>query len=131
MSTRFILNPDPVISNGDMSGNITSKVTILGGKTGCSYGLSWSGSSPVGTFAVQASNDYQLSPDGKTVVNAGTWTNFTFSVNGSPVSTIAISGNTGEAMLDVTKTQVYAVRGVYTSVSGTGTLQATIAGRVA
>lgn len=129
MSTRPYLSPESVITNGDMSGNITSSVTILQQKTVFSYGFSWSGTVPVGTLSLQFSNDYSLNAAGA-VKNAGTWTTATFSVSGVPASSIAVSGSPGTAFIDVTKTGAYAMRTVYTRTSGTGTLQCLLTAKV-
>lgn len=129
MSTRTYLPPDPVIKNGDMSGNIVSDATILRSLSKCSYGLSWVGTSPVGTASVQCSNDYSLNPDGS-VKNVGTWNTMTFLYNGSLVSSVAISGNSENGMFDIFDTGIYAIRLIYTFGSGVGTLQAIIAGKV-
>lgn len=130
MSTRYYLPPQQVL-DASMASNQTSNVTILGPITGCSYGVSWSGSSPTGTLAVEGSNDYQLSFDGKTVVNAGTWNTLYLEFEGNIVASVPVSGNSGNAMLDITKTQIYAVRLVYTASGGSGMILATISGKVA
>ncbi len=115
----------------DISDDQTSAVTILQSMTGVSYGVSWTGTSPVGTLAVEASNTYALSSTGQ-VANVGSdWTTLTLEVNGLPVQAVDITGNSGTAMIDITKTSVYALRLVYTSTSGTGLLSATITGKVA
>lgn len=129
MSTRTNLRPASVITNGDMSANITSQVTILQSITGVAYAVSWSGSTPVGTLSVQVSNDYSLNQSG-TVQNTGTWTTIYLNVNGTPATTIAVSGNTGSGVADIEKTMVYAIRLIYTAGSGTGTLNAVINGKV-
>jgi hypothetical protein len=119
-----------VIDAGNMSGNITSAPTILQSLSMVSYALSWTGSTPIGTAEVQVSNDYTLDGAGK-VSNPGTWTTITLSVGGTPSDTIAITGNTGNAFIDIDKTAAYAIRLVYTAGSGTGALTAVIAGKVA
>jgi hypothetical protein len=129
MSTRSTLRPYSVITNGAMTGNITSAVTILQSIVGCSYSLSWSGTSPVGTASVQVSNDYSLNPNG-TVDNTGTWTTIELNVAGTPATTIAISGNTGTAFIDIDTIMAYAIRLQFTYTSGTGTLNALINGKV-
>lgn len=129
MSDRPYQDPVSVITDGAMSGNITSSVTVLKQKTLFSYGYSWSGSTPVGTLSLQFSNDFSLYANG-TVKNAGTWTTATFDVAGAPVTSIAVSGNTGTAFLDVTRTGAYAMRAVYTRTSGTGTLQCKLTAKV-
>lgn len=130
MAQRPSFSPYPVITNGDMSGSLTSVVTIIQKLSMISYSLSWAGTSPVGTVSVQASNDYAVYPDG-TVKNAGTWSTLTLSVNGSPVSTIAISGNTGNGLIDLNSCAAYAIRLIYTRTSGSGTMQAVINAKVA
>lgn len=127
MSTRPKLPPDQVIVNGPMSGDITSKVTILSSSL-FSYTFSWNGSSPVGTIVFQASNDYTQYPNG-TANNAGTWNTLTVNLNGSAVTSVPVSGNTGQGAVDCGPTGLYAVRTVYTASSGTGVLNAFISGR--
>lgn len=130
MSSRPVFLPASVITNGAMAtATLTSAVTIIKQLSMVSYALSWSGTSPVGTAEVQVSNDYSQNSDGS-VKNAGTWTSLTLSVSGSPSTTIAISGNTGTAFIDVDLVAAYAVRLLYTKTSGTGVLQAVIAGKV-
>ena len=132
MADRPYNAPHQVITNGDMSqASITSQVTILQQKTLISYSYSWSGTSPVGTVAVQVSNDYVLSPDGKTVLNAGTWNALYLNYQGSGVLSIPVTGNTGNGFIDVDATAAYAIRTVYTKTSGTGTLQSFITAKVA
>lgn len=129
MSTRTVLRPHAVITNGAMTGNITSEVTVLQSLTRMSYAASWSGTSPVGTLSVQVSNDYTLDSAGF-VANAGTWTTVTLNVTGSPVSSVPVSGNTGTVFIDIDGIAAYAMRCVYTFTSGTGTLNVTIVGKV-
>jgi hypothetical protein len=130
LSTRPQIKPFQVVVNGDMSANITSTPTIISNLSRLSYGISWSGTSPVGTLSVQASNDYALNPDGRTAANAGTWNTLTFMSGGSAVQSIAVSGNTGNGFIDIGPCGAYALRLVYTKTSGTGTLQATVVGKV-
>jgi hypothetical protein len=129
MSTRTALRPQVVINAGDMSGNLTSTPTILSSMSMASYSLSWIGTAPVGTASVQVSNDYSLNAAGQ-VENGGTWTTLVLSVNGSPSTTVPVSGASGSAFIDINQTAAYAVRLVYTSASGSGALTATIAGKV-
>lgn len=124
MASRPILSPYSVITNGDMSSNIISAVTVVQNLSMISYDISWAGSSPVGVMSVQVSNTYSQNADGS-VKNAGTWTTLTLST--SP----AVSSNTGNGFIDVDATGAYAMRLVYTVTSGTGTMQATINAKVA
>ena len=124
MSSRPLIKPFKVITAGDMSGNLTSKVTVIDDLSMISYSVSWSGASPVGTITVQASNDYSTNADGS-VRNAGTWNTLTLS------SICAVSGNTGNGMIDIDSLAGYAVRLVYTRTSGTGVIDATVVAKVA
>lgn len=130
MSTRTNIRPATVVSAGDMSGNITSQATVLQSITGVGYAVSWAGTAPVGSLAVQVSNDYSLNSEGA-VNNAGTWTTITLNVGGTPASSIAISGNTGNGFIDIDSTMAYAIRVVYTAGSGVGALTVIVTGKVA
>ena len=124
MASRPILSPFPVIVNGDMSqATITSSVTIIQNLSMVSYSVSWSGTSPVGTISVQVSNDYSINMAG-VVSNPGTWNTLVLST--AP----AVSGNTGNGLIDITQTAAFAIRLVYTKTSGVGSLQATVTGKV-
>jgi len=131
MAIRPELKPYKVISSGDMSGSLTSAVTIIQKLSMLSYHYSWAGTSPVGTVSVQVSNDVTLDAQGN-ILNAGTWETLAFTdTTGATVTTFAISGSTGNGGVDVCQTAFYAIRTIYTRASGTGTLQATINGKVA
>lgn len=130
MSIRPELRPYAVISKGNMAGSLTSSVTIIQKISMLSYHYSWTGASPVGSISVQVSNDYSIDVQGN-VVNAGTWDTLTFLSAGSLVTSFSVSGNTGNGGADVFQTGFYAIRTLYTAVSGTGTLTATINGKVA
>ena len=137
MSTRTNLRPQVVIpsaqgspsNSSSMAANIISAPTILQSLTMVNYAFAWSGSSPVGTISVQASNDYAVNPNG-TVANAGNWNTLPLDLAGTSVTAIPISGNTGNGMIDLDGLAAYAVRTVYTYTSGTGTLTAVINGKV-
>ena len=127
--SRPQLKPQSVVTNGNMAGNLTSEVTILSNLSMASYGLSWSGTAPVGAVAVQLSNDYSVNPNG-TVNNPGTWNTATLNYLGSQVQSIPVTGSPGSGFIDVSDTAAYAIRLVYTATSGTGTLQVVINGKV-
>lgn len=132
MSTRPRIKKFPVIVQGDMAAvSITSAVTIIEDLTVIGYSLWWSASSPVGDLAVQVSNDYALASDGRTVANAGTWTPITVNYNGTPVQAIRINTSSGTGFIDITSTGAYAIRLVYTRISGNGDLESTINAKVA
>lgn len=138
MSTRTNLRPQIVIpsptgspANGSsLAGNITSQPILMQSLTGMGFSYSWTGTSPVGTISVQVSNDYKQDAQGR-VLNAGTWNTLTLNLSGIPVTSIPLTGNSGNGFIDVEQTQAYAIRTVYTAGSGTGTLQAIANGKVA
>lgn len=137
MSTRPQLSPSIVIPspggspvNGNsMAANITSAPTVIQKLSMLSYGLSWTGSSPVGTVSVQLSNDFSLDAEGR-VLNAGTWNTALLNYNGTQVTTIPITGSTGSGLIDIVLTAAYAIRLIYTAGSGTGALTVTANGKV-
>lgn len=120
-------NPLGNPSNGNsMAANIISSPYILNDLAGCSFSFSWIGTTPVGTISIQGSNDYAVPGINGRISNPGTWNDLTINYGGSPVTEIAISGNSGNGIIDVTITAIYAVRAVYTAGSGTGHLIATL-----
>ncbi len=131
MSTRTGLNPHVVIDAGDMSAtSITSEATLLQSLSMASYEVSWTGTSPVGTLVLQVSNSYALGPTGQ-VSATGTWTTVPVDLSGGEVTSIPITGNTGNGFIDIAAHAGYAMRLVYTKASGTGTLHAVFKGKVA
>lgn len=123
MSSRPLYQPTPVIVNGNMASNITSIVTVLSNLSMMSYAYTWVGSSPVGVITVQVSDDYSQNADG-TVKNTGTWNNLPLSVSPN------VSGSTGNGFIDIDQLAAYAIRTVYTAISGTGTLNCIFKGKV-
>lgn len=124
MSSRPLAGPYPVITNGDMSGNIISKVSIVNNLSMIGYDVSWTGTAPVGTMSVQVSNTYTQNADG-TTRNTGNWTTLTLS------GPAPVTGSSGNGFVDVDATGAYAIRLVYTRTSGTGTMNAVLAAKVA
>jgi hypothetical protein len=122
MSDRPFLKPAQVITNASMASSVTSLVIILNQKTGCGYDLSWTGT-PTGTFSVEVSNTFTTDGFGN-VSNAGNWTAVTLS---GPISA---SGSADNAFINLAGLEAYAIRLVYTRVSGSGTLNAYICGKV-
>jgi hypothetical protein len=122
MSSRPDFKPHLVITNGDMSGNIISEVTIIQKLSMISYDVSWAGTAPVGSMSVQVSNTFTQNGDG-TVRNPGNWTTLVLS------APAPVSGNSGNGMIDIDATGAYAIRLVYTRGSGTGLMNATISAK--
>ena len=122
MSSRPILAPYSAITDGDMSADIISSVSIIQMISFISYTLVWTGT-PTGTFSVEVSNDYKRSSAG-VVLNAGTWVPLTLSA-----ATVA-SGAAGSGFIDIDGVAAYAIRLKYTATSGAGTLNAVVNGKV-
>lgn len=128
MSTRTQFRPQVILDAVSMATDQTSDVTILQSLSRVAYAFSWSGTTPIGTLSLQGSNNYALNPDG-TVGNSGTWVTLAVEYNGSVVTEIPVSGNTGTGSIDVT-TAFYAIRVFYDRTSGVGTLTGVINGKV-
>lgn len=125
MASRPSITPFHVLTNADMSvvGRTVSKVSIVQDIPIISYDLDWAGSAPNGTVTVEASNTYVQSAGGA-VKTPGNW-------NTIPLSAAAVvSGNTGVGAIHIENVGFYAIRLVYTAVSGTGALNATVCGKV-
>lgn len=129
MAHRPYIPGQAVITNGDMTTTITSKVTIVQDLSMISYAYSWSGTSPVGNITVQVSNDYTQNSGGA-VLNVGTWNDLPLQYNGANVTSIPVSGNTGNGFIDVGTLSGYAIRTQYVPTSGSGSLQATLNAKV-
>lgn len=123
MSSRPIFTPYSVITNGDLSTTLTSKVTIIQNLSMVSYALSWTGA-PTASVDVQVSNDYSQNADG-TVRNPGTWSSLPLS------TTTPVTGSPGAGFIDIDAMAGYALRLVITPSGGSGSLQAVVAGKVA
>ena len=124
MSSRPQFSPFSVITNGDMSGNITSKVTIIQKLSLASYSIVWAGASPVGNIVVEVSNDFSENVDGS-VKNPGTW-------NALPLDVATpVSGNIGNGFVDIDAQAGYALRIRYAFTSGIGSMNVVVAGKVA
>lgn len=124
MSSRPQFNPYSVITDGDMSGNLTSLVTIIQKLSLISYAIEWTGTSPIGTISVEVSNDYEQNADGS-VKNSGTWNTLPLS------SPTGVTGNADNGFIDIYATAGYATRLIYTRASGIGTLNVIASGKVA
>ena len=124
MSSRPLLRPQKVVTNQSMASNVTSLVTNIN-MMGCvSYNISWTGT-PTGTFSVQVCNDY-VQPVGVQdhPLTSGTWVDIPLS------SVVTAAGVADTAFIDVDVIGAAYIRLVYTRFAGTGTLNATLAGKV-
>lgn len=124
MASRPIFSPYYVITNGNMSGNLISAVTVIQNLSLVSYACSWVGTAPIGNVSIQVSNDYTQNAAG-VVQNPGTWNTLPLSAS------TAVTGNTGNGFIDIDANAGYALRLVYTRTSGTGTLNVVIDAKVA
>lgn len=115
------------IVDGDMSlPSITSAVTSIEFLDNIGVQLEWTGTA-VGSFQVQVSIDYNQDNFGN-VLNAGTWVPINFP---APVSSVDIPTSSGSPIyLDLNQLSAPWIRIVYNGVSGTGTLNAWIAGKM-
>lgn len=111
--------PQYVITNGDMSGNLISSVSIIDQLVMISYSIVWTGVSPIGDISVQVSDDYTQNPDGSVRV-PGTW-------NTLPLSApTPVAGNSDHGFIDIDCHAGNAIRLIYTRASGTGTMNVVV-----
>jgi hypothetical protein len=120
---KTVLLPSKIIDAGDMSTNLTSKVTDIRYLDNIAIQLNWTGS-PTGTFVIEGSLDYVPPPSaGGTAVNAGTW-------NAIPVSpTPAPAGSADSQLIELNQKAFPFIRTRYVKTSGTGTCNAYISGK--
>jgi hypothetical protein len=119
--------PYVLVSGQSTAANYTSPVYSVIDIDIEAIGIDYTGS-PSGTFAVQGSVNYQVDNLGN-VINAGTWANLYFSVNGaSPASSVAVPSNATPIIFDLYGSGVVAIKVVYTG-SGTGSFTATASGK--
>ena len=125
MSSRPVLKPQLVFNNTTLAATISSLITNINMIPIVSYTVVWTGS-PTGTLVVQVCNDYVPSPGGVLIppVNAGSWKTLT-----TP-SSVSLGGAGGSTFLDVPVTAAAWIKLLYTSSSGTGNINATLAGKV-
>lgn len=105
-----------MLSSADISTTQTSDTTIVEGIDEASILVQWSGTSPVGTITIEASN----STENEFKKNLEVWETLDFS------ATISVSGNTGSHQILLNSLPFRAIRFIYTASSGTGSLTAHI-----
>lgn len=123
MSSRPFLKPHKVVNAVSMAADVTSDVTIIQMIPYVSFTVVWTGT-PTGTFSVEVSNDYSAGGINGAPANSGTWVALTLSTS------VAAAGSADSAFIDIDGVAAYAIRLKYTRSSSTGTLNATIAGKV-
>lgn len=110
-----------VVSQDMSAASITSNVIDIRYLDDIAIQAVWTGTSPVGTITVQGSLDYSAPP--MAIANAGIWTTVVLS------PTAAVSGNTGNILINMDQLSFPYIRIVYTKTSGTGTLSTYICGK--
>lgn len=113
-STKRVTKLFPQIDSGSMAGNITGSETDVRFLDYARIKADWSGSSPVGTLAIQVQQN-----------EGGTWENLTF----AGATTVAVSGSPGSHEFVFTSLPFAKMRPVYTCTSGTGTLDVIFIGK--
>jgi len=126
------LSSFPTISAGDMSqATLTSAVTDIQWLDDIGIQFTWSGS-PTGTFQIQVSADYNQDFMGN-VDSSGHWVPLVITYwNGSAwVTGTTIPTSVGSPIyVDLALLSAPYIRCVYTKASGSGTLTATITGKM-
>ena len=115
MGRKNVVKSHKMFDSGNIAGNITSSQTSVLNIDTASIHLVWAGTAPDGVITVEATNS---NPDANTP--ATVWHELDFG------SAIEISGNSGEHTLLFNELPFNAIRIVFTSTSGTGSLDATI-----
>jgi len=113
---KLVLAPQKIATSQSLAANFTSVPTVIDFQDNVAYQINVTTSNSVGTFAVQASLDYQPA-NGFVPAVAGTWIPLTL---GGGVPTIAAADN--QIMIYLNQLPYRALRLSYTSsVAGTGT----------
>ncbi len=125
MSGRKSTLRTQMLSSVSMSSNIVSSVTSLARLDNVGVHFIYSGT-PVGTFNVQVSADYNEMNEGGAVVvlNPGNWVNMTL----TPTPAAAAAADT--IYIDIVPTSAPWLRTTYTASSGTGVLSYYITGKM-
>lgn len=109
MSRKLLVKSFSMVTDGDMSANITSEIVNVQNLDQGSILVEWSGTTPVGTLTVEARNGESQS-----------WYELDFN------ATMSVSGNTGSHQIVFNSMPFTDIRLKYAFSSGTGTLDAVI-----
>lgn len=115
MGRKNVVKSFKMFDDGDISGTITSSETNVINLDKASIHITWTGSSPVGVLTIEASNQ---DPDKNSP--AVVWKELDFG------SAIDVTGNSGEHDIIFNELPFNVIRVVYTSTSGTGSINATL-----
>jgi len=122
-STKRNLKKFQSLTSGNMaSASLTSAVTNIELLDNVGVQINFTGS-PVGTFEIQVSADYDRDAQGN-VITAGNWIPISFP------TTPAATGSSGQIYLDMTQLSAPWIRTVYTRTSGTGSLNVFITAKM-
>ncbi len=132
MPRKNTLQRFKTITAGVMTGTntLTSTVTKIEYMDNIAYQFSWT-NSPVGTFEIQVSLDYDQDQNGN-VINAGNWVSVPVSYLSSGSMTIALTIPTSVGspiFVDLNQLSAPWIRARYTNASSTGVLTAYVAGK--
>jgi len=124
MSSRPELKPFKVITNAPATADVISIPTVINTFSLVGYTVSWS-SGVVGSFNVEVCNDAQFEVNGNYIAGTGTWVAITLS---TPVTA---TGTAGTAFIDIDAISAANMRLHFVFTSGSGTINATVAGKAA
>lgn len=115
---NFLLQA-PIVTAGDMSGNLTSKVTNIQGLD--NIGIQWNVATgtPSGTVSVQVSIDHNEAP---AAAVTGNWVTLS--------SQVITSGSPSPIIFNLQGLATMWIRTIYTASGGTGTGNAFICGKM-
>lgn len=122
MGRKNTLKKYQLITNGDMSGDITSAVTNIQYLDNIGIQLNGSGL-PIGVIRVQVSADYDVNASG-VVTNPGNWINMVLS------PTPQFTGSADQIYIDIVPTSAPWIRVFYDFTSGTGSLNGFITAKM-
>lgn len=110
------LNRYELLTNQSMAATFTSPVTVVSTQDNVSYQIDIRTTDSIGTFKIQASNDYSLIPGTTQVANSGHWVDLTLG-GGTPSAAAA----NDDINISLNQVPFAALRLVYTSgTAGTG-----------
>lgn len=114
MSRKNNLLKFKVVTQGDMTGSVTSAVTNIQHLDNIGYQMNITSGTPTGAFSVEVSADYYQDPEG-TVVNAGNWVALTL----TPTPSVT-TGAPANIYLDLNQLSAPWIRLKWTHSGGTG-----------
>ncbi len=121
MSRKNVLLPVAIATNQSLAAAFTTTPTVISYMDNIGYQINVTTSDSTGTFAVEASMDYEAGVNGSGPAVAGTWSALTLS--GTP--TVAAANDS--IMISLNQVPYKALRLSYTpTIAGTGTCTASI-----